>query len=325
MNCSALILTYNGLEHLKICVPSLLKAVESVPHCPVVVVDNQSTDGSIEWLREKFPQVEAVVAGRNDYLFSLNAVVASREEDIVIVLNNDMRFDRGFISALLKHFERDDVFAVTARVFDWAGRQNTTGQRVGEVRKFWFCKHWLHKVTEPCLTLDAGGGCAAFRRDMFLELGGFDSLYRPAYCEDTDLSYRAWKRGWKVIYEPASVIYHRIGATWDKGKGGRVAVERLIHRNEVLFTLRNVGGWGFALGYLGLLPIRMMKNALIGNHAFWQGAFQALPKMPLALLRRWNDWRTCRRKDDDFLAEIRQELGEVRNDTDEKAEYSLPC
>ena len=302
--CCVLVLTYNGRPLLESCLPSLLRAARKVPGgCPVVVVDNRSTDDSVEWLRQHYRDVEVEIAERNDYLFSLNRVVASRSEDVVVILNNDMHFDDDFIAVMLPHFSSADVFAVSAKVMDWDGERVTAGQRVAEKRRLWFYKSWNLEAGRPCLTLDAGGGCAAFRRSMYVELGGFDPLYRPGYWEDTDLSYRAWRRGGKVIHEPASVIYHRVSATMDETEGGRPAVTRLIRRNEVIFALRNVGGWGFASCYLALLPIRMVRNAIMKNHAFWQGALQAVPRSPAALARRATD--RFRRSDDEFLQEIR--------------------
>lgn len=260
----------------------------------------------MEWLQEHYWNVETTIAKRNNYLFSLNDIVTSRKEDFVVILNNDMRFEENFICAMLPHFKDPDVFAVMARVMDWNGKLLTTGQRIGRIQRFWFYKSWRHDIEHSCLTLDAGGGCAAFRRSMFMELGGFDPLYHPAYCEDTDLSYRAWRRGWRIVYEPGSTIYHRIGATLDETEGGRPSVTRLIRRNEILFALRNVGGWGFAAAFIGLLPIRMARNALAGNHATWQGAFQAIPRFPAALCRRICDQRNRVRNDADFLDAIQR-------------------
>lgn len=275
--------------------------------CPVIVVDNRSTEDDVTYIKNNFPTVEVVIAKANDYLFSLNDAVAERSEDIVVILNNDMHFDPNFVAAMLPHYQDPQVFAVTAKVYDWEGERLTTGQRIAETRNFWFYKQWNMKLGRPCFTLDAGGGCASFRRSMFLELGGFDPLYRPAYWEDTDLSYRAWRRGWKVIYEPASIMYHRIGATLDETEGGRPAVTRLIRRNEVLFALRNVGYWSFVLGFLALLPVRMVRNALNGNHALWQGALQAVPRIPAALWLRWRDRKGTTRNDNEFLLEIQQD------------------
>ena len=318
--CCILVLTYNGRSHLESCLPSLLRAGRKVPGgCPIIVVDNCSTDESIEWLHQHCKEVEVQIAERNDYLFSLNRVVESRSEDVVVILNNDMHFDDDFIAAMLPHFTSADCFAVSAKVLDWEGKRVTAGQRVAEKRKFWFYKSWK-ETTEPRLTLDAGGGCSSFRRKMYVQLGGFDPLYRPGYWEDTDLSYRAWRRGWKIVYEPSSIIYHRVGATMDETQGGRPAVTRLIRRNEILFALRNVGGWAFAVGYLVLLPLRIVRNAILKNHTFWQGALQALPRIPAALMRRATDRR--QRSDDEFLKEIRDGMSAVGNNRTKDYELS---
>ena len=123
--CCVLVLTYNGRLHLQSCLPSLLCAARKVPGgCPVIVVDNRSTDESIEWLQRNYREVEVQIAERNDYLFSLNRVVASRSEEVVVILNNDMHFDDDFIAVMLPHFTAADVFAVSARVLDWDGTQS---------------------------------------------------------------------------------------------------------------------------------------------------------------------------------------------------------
>ena len=299
-----MILNYNGRRHLQDCLPSALAASGKVKtRCPVVVVDNQSVEDDVEFIRSEFPAVEVVVAKKNDTLFSLNKVVSARSEDIVVILNNDMRFDEDFIEPLLGHFTKPDVFAVSAKMFNWEGTESTMGRKIGALRNFWFYKYSQHSVEKACLTLDAGGGCSAFRRSMFAELRGFDSLFRPAYWEDTDLSYRAWKRGWQIVYEPRSIIYHKIGATLD-ALYGRSKMTRLIARNGVLFTVKNCGGIYFILSYLFLLPLRAITNYCKGNTSLTLGIIDALPKIPLALKRRFEEFRFCRVKDDDFLARI---------------------
>lgn len=304
-----MILNYNGKIHLPECLSSALEASKSLEApCPVVVADNCSTQDDVSFIRQNFPRVEIVSARSNDMLFSLNEMVARRPEDIVLILNNDMRFDRDFIGPLLENFNDREVFAVSARVLDWEGRETTIAKRFGYFKNFWFYKKWdIHPQTS-CLSLDAGGGCSAFRREMFVELGGFDRLYYPAYCEDTDLSYRAWKRGWKVLYEPRSVIYHKKGATLDELRG-RLRNARLICRNEVLFTVKNCGGFFFVVVYCLLLPLRIVRNYLSGNHYQAEGLWDALWKLPLAFLRRFTERITmpARIKEKNFLERINRD------------------
>jgi GT2 family glycosyltransferase len=149
------------------------------------------------------------------------------------------------------------------------------------IRNCWYYQWWDLDVQRPVYTLDAGGGCAAFRRTYFAELNGFDPLFRPGYFEDVDLSYRAWMRGWRIIFEPNSVIYHREGATL-QDRSRETRFRTLLARNQVLFTLKNVGGWLFVIGFLALAPIRAIR----GDRYTSRGLLRAAPRALRALLSR---------------------------------------
>jgi GT2 family glycosyltransferase len=285
-SCAILVLNWNGIAHLQHLLPSLRLAVARTSRrIPIVVVDNRSTEPDVSYIRRDFSDVEVIVAPQNDYLFSLNAVVEARTEDVVIILNNDMRVDVGFIDPLLGHFADCAVFAATANVYDWDGSEMTTGQRRILHRRGWFDQWWVRTTQGPTYTLDAGGGCAAFRRSHFVSLGGFDRLYHPAYFEDVDLSYRAWMRGWRTVYEPLSVMYHRVGATLTT-PDRESKTRRLLARNHALCVLKNVGGWGTAVMVLGLMPSRIVKAWVRGDRDGARGLIAALLRCPTALRRR---------------------------------------
>src|ERR1700757_2598796 len=76
----------------------------------------------------------------------------------------------------------------------------------------------------------------------FLELGGFDSLLRPFYLEDTDLGYQAWKRGWKVLYQPKSVVYHEHRGTIGK-RFTESQIQAVLKKNFILFCWKNIHDW----------------------------------------------------------------------------------
>ena len=302
--CCILILNYNGIKHLQDCLLSELEAasVLSCP-CPVIVVDNRSTEDDVTYIKKNFPSIEVVIAKANDYLFSLNDAVAERTEDIVIILNNDMRFDKNFISPLLKHFSDPDVFGVNSKVYDWEGTRLTTGKSYLEYNNFWYYKKWDFDKQELFYCLYAGGGSAAFRRGMFLELGGFDTLFRPAYYEEVDLSYRAWKRGWKVIYEPESVMYHKVGATIDDQYGNE-KVTRIIYRNHILFNIKDCGNFFYPFIFLALLPVRIISNYLNGNRLYSKAIIDSIPRIPLAFYKRFLSMRQFILKDEDVIQTI---------------------
>jgi GT2 family glycosyltransferase len=281
-----LVLNYNGVQHLQDCLSSALAAAAQLgTPCPVVLVDNRSTDASVSFTRERFPGVGIVLTPANDFLFSLNDVVGSRREDVVIILNNDMRFAPGFVAPLLAHFADPAVFAVGAGIRDWDDQADTVGPRCARVQHCWFYKWWSLDRQHAAFTLEACAGAVAYRRWMFAELEGFDPLYRPGYYEDLDLSYRAWARGWKVIYEPASRAYHRISASM-KARHGQTEQDRLFYRNHVLFTAKNVGGPAFLVGFLLLLPLRALRPLLRGDRVPLVGLVRALPFLARAIARR---------------------------------------
>ena len=291
---AVVVLNWNGRKHLEALLPSLRASVAATPFpVDVVVVDNRSTEPDVDWVREHFPEFEVLVAERNDYLFSLNPIVAARPEELVVILNNDMRVEPDFLVPLVEHFEDPTVFAVSAKVMNWDGSEQTTAPRHLEVRRGWVHKSWDMAADCAAYTFEAGGGCSAYRRLMYADLGGYDPLYRPGYYEDTDLTYRAWQRGWRSVYEPRSVIYHRVGATlYDPARQERF--EANLVRNHALFTAKNIGGAAFLLLFLALLPVRIVRNRLAGKRAIAHGLIAAIPRLPGALAGRFRSSRPDR-------------------------------
>lgn len=228
------ILNYKGRKHLEHMLPTALAEVKRyIGTSRVVIVDNQSGKEEEFWVRENFPEVVFWAAPRNDYLFSYNDFASTSKAEIVLLLNNDLKLKPGFIAPLVRHFEGDDVFAVGATSRDWDDREYTCGaSRLIRSRGSYT---WDYDYGNQRLqhTLFASGGFMAVDRVKFLELGGFDAMYRPAYCEDLDLCFRGWRRGWRCVFEPSSVALHRETGSWD-GAGARRLMLMLL-RNSLLF------------------------------------------------------------------------------------------
>ncbi len=236
---SIAVLNWNGIHHLEHLLPTLRVAVQTYGKpCPVIVLDNHSTGPDRTWLAENFPDVETILAPGNDYLYSYNWLLGERTEDVVILLNNDLKVEPDFIEPLLRHFAKPDTFAVSAKSFDWDGHEVTTGpMRLRRHRGWYFCEPDLANQ-KPSYTLFAVGGFMAVDRRKYLEIGGFDKLFYPIYGEDLDLSFRAWCRGWTSVYEPDSVVYHRESGTMNSDGSDRSQFMSL--RAHFLFHWRNL-------------------------------------------------------------------------------------
>jgi len=259
---------WNGRDLLEKYLPSVVAALEGNPDNEIIVVDNASTDGSAAWLRERFPEVRVLELDRNlGFGGGSNAGFRAARNDIVVLLNSDMRVDAGFLQPLLEGFDHPRVFAVSAQIFftDPDKPREETGLTEG----LWVngrlrVRHVIdERVRCRFPTFYAGGGSSAYDRGKFLELGGFDPIYEPFYLEDTDLGYLAWKRGWTVHYEPRSIVWHE-----HRGTIGRTFTERhiqgVLKKNFLLFAWKNIHHWGMLWGHFlqtyGGMWVRLMAG-----------------------------------------------------------------
>ncbi len=196
---------------------------------------------------QRFPQVTVLALPENlGFGGGSNAGFRAARNDIVVLLNSDMRVAPDFLAPLLEGFGDPEVFAVSCQIFftDPAKLREETGLTQG-----WWQDGSLrvrHRIDDavddlfPCFY--GGGGSCAFDRAKFLELGGFDPLLEPFYLEDTDLGFMAWKRGWKVLYQPRSVVFHEHRGTIGK-KFTQDQIQAVLKKNYVLFCWKNIHEW----------------------------------------------------------------------------------
>ena len=275
---SIVIPNWNGRDLLEKYLPSVLEAAAINPANEVIVVDNGSSDGSAAWVRERFPGVRVIALEKNlGFGGGSNAGFRAAKHDIVVLLNSDMRVAPDFLPPLLEAFTDDKVFAVACQIFfsDSAKLREETGLTEARWRRGTL--RVGHRADDnitglyPCFY--AGGGSSAFDRRKFLELGGFDDLFAPFYFEDADIGYRAWKRGWKVLYQPRSVVWHE-----HRGTIGRhhspAYIDAMLRRNRLLFCWKNMHDWRRLAAHFAFIV------------ADPRGFFSALPRFLAALRSR---------------------------------------
>jgi O-antigen biosynthesis protein len=281
---SIVIPSWNGRELLAKYLPSVLEATAGNPGNEVIVVDNGSGDGSAEFVRENFPAVRVIALEKNlGFGGGSNAGVAAARNDIVVLLNSDMRVAPDFLPPLLAAFRNDKVFAVSCQIFfsDPAKRREETGLTEGRWRRGTLeVGHRVDdRITEPFPCFYGGGGSCAFHRQKFLELGGFDELFAPFYFEDADLGYLAWKRGWQVVYQPRSVVWHEHRGTIGR-RFSEARIGAILQKNLLLFCWKNIHEWRRLAGHF----------VFATGEAVWrgnpQGLWRAVLQLPTALRSR---------------------------------------
>ncbi|MGH9474159.1 MAG: glycosyltransferase family 2 protein [Terriglobales bacterium] len=282
---SIVIPSWNGRALLARYLPSVLaeaaRGAAAGMTIEILVSDDGSTDGTRDWLARDFPPASSgvrCVASPVNRGFgpAVNAAASSASGSILLLLNNDAELLPGALAPLAGAIALPEVFAVTMRAESPAG-DFATGGKLGRFRRgFW--EAWRNFAAPAAPSFALVGGFCAVRREAFLALGGFDPIFAPYYWEDLDLSYRARKRGWTILYLPQAGVRHEVSASIRQHRP-RWARAAIIHRNRLLFHWRNLDPQRLrrhCLWAVLLLP----QLALKGDFAYHAGFCQALARWP---------------------------------------------
>ena len=282
---SIAILNWNGREFLEACLPSVIRAVESYGNsCEVIVVDNGSSDDSLEYVKRCFPDIKLIALEKNlEFAPAMNIGIRRALGKIIIGLNNDVAVDKDFIAPLVSHFKDGEVFAAAAKMLLWDKSTLNFGRSSGNF-KFGFFRRVFDQPPHAAHSLYACGGAFAADRDLFLKLGGFEEDM-IAFWEDLDLCYRAWKQGYKVIYEPASIVYHRFHGSYLK-KCGMSGIRALSGENYLLFTIKNIHDKFLFFQQMCFLPLLFCASLVRGRVSFARGLSRSLSRWPLFFKKR---------------------------------------
>lgn len=290
MKVNVLVLNYNGKALLEEYLPSLVDAAKhSRYRCRLGVVDNQSCDGSVDFVKKNFPDADVYVTAENRVLCSYNEIAHQLADDILIFMNNDIRVEKDFIDPLVRPLAEDSaIFLVTPKCLSLKGGAYEGNRTRGRIRFGIYWSSALYPGYEKHidrlgLTMHAGFG--AFDRKKFLELGGYDDLYLPGRLEDADICFRAYKMGWKCLYQPESVVYHQGGASFKKEFGDYKTLV-ISARNTYLFMWKNLSDTMTLFRFIFWLPWRMSYAVISGHMEYVVGLFQALSLWPKVRQRR---------------------------------------
>jgi len=237
---SILVLNLNGRAHLDACLSSLDAQTYPRSRFEVVVVDNGSTDGSLDLIREKFPRTRLYPLPNNQgFCGPHNAAIRSCQTEFVALLNNDARVDPRWLEALVSAAQRHRAVAVASKILDWNGE---TIDFVGGATTF-IGHAWQQDFRAPATRtyeerplLFPCAGSALYSRAAFLDAGGFDEDFF-AYFEDVDLGWRMNLFGGTVVLAPNAVTYHRIHGT--SSRWALAQRIRLLERNGLSIIYKN--------------------------------------------------------------------------------------
>lgn len=238
---SVLILNCNGREHLQTCLPTLEAQMYPKDRVSIEVIDNGSSDGSVAFVRERFPGVVLHRFDRNlGFAAPYDEVARRSDAECLVFLNNDTRVEPTWLAELVAAADRQQAHCVASRILDWNGERIDF---VGGLTSF-IGHSWQRDFGEPAAAheyeerplLFACGGSMLISREAYVDAGGFDRDFF-AYFEDVDLGWRLSLLGYRTVLAPLAVTYHRL-----HGTAGRIAFAqrlRLYERNALAMLYKN--------------------------------------------------------------------------------------
>lgn len=252
---SVIILNWNQKGYTLRCLDSLLKT--KYKPLEIILVDNGSTDGTVEEVRKKFPKVKILANKRNlGYAKGNNQGFKQSRGEYILLLNNDTEITPNLVERLVEAMELDKQIGVAQAKIYWMSDRSkndlvgTFLTPTGFVYYFGYGKPDEPKYMRKRTIFFAKGAAMMIRREVIHKIGLFDEDY-ITYFEEYDFCWRVWLAGWTVFYIPEAVVYHRLNVTGAMLK--RPYTVYLTFRNRIATLIKNL-----SLPYLAwLLPLHL--------------------------------------------------------------------
>ena len=237
----------------------------------VLVVDNASTDGSLEYMKEHYPEIEVIALDKN-YGFSkaVNVGIQHSTTPYVILLNNDTTVDPHYVEEMIKAIERSPrIFSVSSKMI-----QMYHPELIDSAGDLYTLLGWgvcrgtgrpVSNYTEADEIFTACAGAAIYRRSAFSKIGYFDENHF-AYLEDIDVGYRAKIYGYKNTYCPTALVYH-VGSGTSGSKYNSFKV-KLSARNNIYLNYKNMPILQLILNFFPLFTGYVVKYAFFIKKGF---------------------------------------------------------
>ncbi len=300
---SIIVLNYNGKHFLKKCFDSVRKLNYPRNRYEVIMGDNASTDGSVEYVKKYYPWIRIVQFDKNYGFCKPNNVCARKARGTYLAfLNNDTYVDKNWLIEMVKGvLSEKDVVSVACKIFFATIKEN--GKNLINSAGGLFSpggggiydglmEEDSEKYSKRRYTRFGCGAGVLVEKKFFLSIGGFDEYYFFG-TEEVDIGFRAWSMGHKILYIPSAIMYHYWGGTGFCGGGITPSIQKLITKNKIYFIIKNfesinlIKGLLFNLIYsLLLIFYFLIKNNFPMIRTIILGNAEAINKLKVSFTKR---------------------------------------
>ena len=265
---SVIIPNYNGQELLAQFLPFTLQALKNAAvDYEVIIVDDASKDTSIAFVKANYPEIILIENQKNSgFSVTCNVGIKKASKALMLILNSDIKLSPNYFENQWQCFQDESTFGVMGRIIE---DKEHDAPRLSKKIGFKYIQNKTYSVadeTSPVPTLFLSGANALVCSKKIKQLGGFDEIFSPFYYEDTDLSLRACRLGWKCYYSFQSTCDH-LGSSTVKSNHRKKLVKIIYYRNRFILHGIHLTKNQFCWFKLQTFCLAILPKILIGK--FW--------------------------------------------------------
>lgn len=288
MKIDVVIPNYNGAKLIKRNLPDVIKSFGDYKNISIIIVDDGSEKEDVLELRKtldavnmssKIPVILIEKEVNSGFSSAVNTGVKNSKADLILLLNSDAVPYKNFLIPALDRFKNDSqLFGVGCMDISIEGNKKIERGRGLATWRKGILRHKRGEVDKQD-TFWISGGSSLVRRDIFEKLGGMDEMYNPFYWEDIDLSYRAQKSGYKIVFESKSKVEHRHDEGSIKTHFKKNQITAIVYRNQFIFHWKNITDKKLMFSHLFWLPLHLVNAIVGGDTNLLKGFFLALKRL----------------------------------------------
>lgn len=271
---SIVIPNYNGSKLLATYLPYTLSAVKNTGVAyEIIIVDDSSTDDSVEFIKTAYPGIILLINPENKgFSYTCNKGIEIAQYELILLLNSDVKLSPDYFDHQWKYFLRWDTFGVMGRIIDMEGDHIQDAARVPKFNGYKLKTDYFYFTTNDdhrLYTLYLSGANALISAEKLKSIGGFYELFSPFYCEDMELSMRAWRLKWNCYYEHKAICRHEVSASTRNYQKARW-IKSVYFRNRFFFHALHLNGFARIAWYCQITLIDLIPKLIIGQTWIWK-------------------------------------------------------
>ncbi|MCL4467533.1 MAG: glycosyltransferase family 2 protein [Deltaproteobacteria bacterium] len=287
---SFIIPNYNGKEFIHVCIESVLR--QSFKDFEVIVVDDHSTDGSAEYIKSKWHDINVIPLKRNaGFCHAVNAGIDYAHGKYIALINSDIELDSRWLEYMITAIERyRDAFSINAKILNFYDRNKMDDAGDVYTREGRAFKRGYNQpaelYTDAAEIFSASGAASLYKAKLLKQLNGLDEIF-VAYLDDVDLGFRARLIGYKNYFEPQAIAYHKVNMSYKKRS---ILMGSLVLKNNMSVIVKDMPGSliikSFPWLILGHLKSVKYIYSVGGVRAILKGYYTFLKTVPYLFKER---------------------------------------